>query len=170
MSVRTLCSGKAKGAPRSAPGGPFTAKWIVRATVVLSYRSSCKAYRSFVAPHDAPCGRCAAPRDASFDRCDAPHAAPRDLCAVGGAVPYRTFPERTESMVPEPMVLEQSAASEPQLLATARPRREKAPRREITFSLMSKSPGILPPTGQSRASSYIQQDSLLTVALLRQPG
>ena len=101
MSLRTLCPGKAKGPPRSAPGGPFTAKWIVRATVVLSYRSSCKACRSFAAPHDAPCGRCAAPRDASFDRCDAPHAASRDLCAVGGAVPYRTFPERTESMVPE---------------------------------------------------------------------
>src|SRR5215472_3884124 len=119
MSVRTLCSGKAKGAPRSAPGGPFAAKWIVRATVVLSYRSSCKAYRFFAVPHDAPCGRCAAPRDVSFDRCDAPHAAPRDLCAVGGAVPYRTFPERTESMVPEPMVLEQSTASEPQLPAPA---------------------------------------------------
>src|SRR5215469_7892476 len=68
---------------------------MARPTFVLCRQPSCKAYRFFAAPHDAPCGRCAGPHDASCDRCAAPHAARCDLCAALDAAPYRTMLEQT---------------------------------------------------------------------------
>src|SRR5262249_32893521 len=80
---------------------------MARTTFVLWYRSSCKAYHFFPAPHDASCDRYAAPDDASSHR-----------FAVLDPVAYRTSVERSvlERMVLERMVLERLAASEPQHL------------------------------------------------------
>src|SRR5262249_52782796 len=119
----------------------------------LWYRSSCKAYHFFPAPHDASCDRCAAPHDVPCGRCAAPHdascdryAAPDDASshrfAVLDPVAYRTSVERS---VLERMVLERLASASDSVSmvvgtanpnAAASPRRENAPRREISCSLM----------------------------------
>src|SRR5215469_6551154 len=86
---------------------------MARPTFVLCRQPSCKAYRFFAAPHDAPCGRCAGPHDASCDRCAAPHPARCDLCAALDAAPYRTMLEQTAL---ELMVLERMVVPEPRHL------------------------------------------------------
>src|SRR6516165_5546749 len=72
---------------------------MARPTFVLCRQPSCKAYRFFAAPHDAPC-----------DRCAAPHAARCDLCAALDAAPYRTTLEL--------MVLERLVVPEPRHLTS----------------------------------------------------
>src|SRR5215472_6378745 len=105
---------------------------MARTTFVLWYRSSCKAYHFFPAPHDASCDRCAAPHDVSCERrsvlddvlrecCAAPHDASPDGFAVLDPVAYRVacrtwveclVLERSELV----LVLEWLAVPEPQHL------------------------------------------------------
>src|SRR5215472_19137798 len=85
---------------------------MARSTFVLWYRSSCKDYWFFPAPRDVSCGRRSVLNDVLCERCAAPHEASADG-SVRDPVAYRTSVERS---VPERMVLERLAASEPQHL------------------------------------------------------
>src|SRR6516165_7213776 len=81
---------------------------MARSTFVLWYRSSCKDYWFFPAPHDVSCERRSVLDDVLCERCAAPHDASPDGFAVLDPVAYRTSLERS--------VLERFTASEPQHL------------------------------------------------------
>ena len=95
--------------------------------VVLGYCPSCKAYRFSLAPHDASCDRCAEPHVAARERCAllhvaaggrcaAPDDASSDRWAVLDPVAYRALVALVEWWLPERMMPERLAASEPQHL------------------------------------------------------
>src|SRR5215471_21625264 len=81
---------------------------MARSTFVLWYRSSCKDYCFFPAPHDVSCERRSVLDDVLCERCAAPHEASSDGFAVLDPVAYRASLELS--------VLERLAASEPQHL------------------------------------------------------
>jgi hypothetical protein len=136
-SRRTLqnCLAKKQQAHRVLRPVGHSLQCTARTTFVLWFRPSCKGYRLFAVPHDAPCERCAVPHAARGDPHVALHAARGDLRAALDAVPYRTLLERTspERWVLERWVLERLAVPEPQHLTSLAhwSARQNRPRRLI---------------------------------------